>query len=238
MSDESPQSDHGRRHPLTEMMNYITGIFVDMGFEIADGPHIEDEFHNFDALNIPEHHPARDMQDTFFIKGEHGKVLRSHTSNVQIRYMENNQPPLKIVAPGMVYRNEATDATHEVQFYQIEGLVVDKGISVGHLKGALEAFIHAVFGKDVEYRLRPGYFPFVEPGFEVDLRYKGKWLEVLGAGMVHPAVLKNVGIDPEVYSGYAFGVGIDRMVMMKWGIDDIRLLYQGDLRLHNGLKQI
>ena len=238
MSDSHEQSHTGRLHPLTEMMHALSNIFVEMGFEIADGPHMEDEFHNFDALNIPADHPARDMQDTFFIKGKQGHVLRSHTSNVQIRYMEEHQPPIRIVAPGMVYRNEATDATHEVQFHQIEGLVIDKGISVAHLKGALETFIERVYGPGVEYRLRPGYFPFVEPGFEVDLKFNGRWLEVLGAGMVHPRVLEHVGIDPTEYSGFAFGIGIDRMAMMKWGIDDIRLLYQGDLRLHNGLKKL
>lgn len=225
----------GKPHPLHQIMSYVSNIFVEMGFEIADGPHVEDAFHNFDALNIPADHPARDMQDTFFVKRMTDRVLRTHTSNVQIRFMENNQPPLKIIAPGLVYRNETTDATHEVQFHQIEGLVVGENISLGHLKGTLETFIKKLYGDDVEMRLRPGYFPFVEPGVEVDLKFKDKWLEVLGAGMVHPNVLKNVGIDPEKYSGFAFGVGVDRMAMMRWGIPDVRYFYQGDLRLHEGL---
>ncbi|MCD8495018.1 MAG: phenylalanine--tRNA ligase subunit alpha [Candidatus Pacebacteria bacterium] len=232
--DTSPTP--GRRHPLTEMIEFVTSVFVEMGFEVADGPHLEDEFHNFDALNIPPTHPARDMQDTFFVRGMEGHVMRTHTSNVQIRFMENHTPPFKIIAPGMVYRNEATDATHEVQFHQIEGLVVGKNISVAHLKATLETCIAKIYGPDVAFRLRPGYFPFVEPGFEVDLKFNDTWLEVLGAGMVHPHVLRNVGIDPTEYSGFAFGIGIDRMAMMKWGIDDIRLLYQGDMRLHNGLE--
>lgn len=241
----SEKADSSKLHPLNQIIRHLSSIFVDMGFEIADGPHLEDEFHNFDALNIPKDHPARDMQDTFFVKtppqsppyqgGADGGVLRTHTSNVQIRFMENNQPPLKIIAPGMVYRNEATDATHEVQFHQIEGLVVGKNISMAHLKGTLETFIKKLYGDDVEIRLRPGFFPFVEPGVEVDLKFNGKWLEVLGAGMVHPNVLRNVGIDPEEYSGFAFGVGVDRMAMMRWGITDVRYFYQGDMRLHEGL---
>jgi phenylalanyl-tRNA synthetase alpha chain len=227
----------GKLHPITQIIRHVTQTFVDMGFEVSDGPHLEDEFHNFDALNVPKDHPARDMQDTFFIRGKEGHVMRTHTSNVQIRFMENHQPPFKVVAPGMVYRNEATDATHEVQFHQIDGFVVGRGISVAHLKGALEQFIKKLYGEDVEFRLRPGYFPFVEPGFEVDLKFGDTWLEVLGAGMIHPNVLKSVGIDPKEFSGFAFGVGVDRMAMMKWKIDDVRLLYQGDMRLHNGLDQ-
>lgn len=233
MTEKQP----GKLHPLTEIIRHLSAIFVEMGFEIADGPHLEDGWHNFDALNIPKDHPARDMQDTFFMKKMDDFVMRTHTSNVQIRFMENNKPPLKIIAPGLVYRNEATDATHEVQFHQIEGLVVGEGIGLAHLKGTLETFIKKLYGNDVEMRLRPGYFPFVEPGVEVDLKFKGKWLEVLGAGMVHPNVLKNVGIDPEKYSGFAFGVGVDRMAMMKWGIKDVRSFYQGDLRLHNALEE-
>lgn len=230
------KTKQGKLHPITQIIRHVAQTFVDMGFEISDGPHIEDEWHNFDALNVPADHPARDMQDTFFVKGMPGHVLRTHTSSVQIRFMENHKPPFKIVVPGMVYRNEATDATHEVQFHQIEGLVVGKDISVAHLKGTLEQFIKKLYGQDVEFRLRPGYFPFVEPGFEVDLKFGDTWLEVLGAGMVHPNVLKNVGIDPNEYSGFAFGVGIDRMAMMKWKVDDVRLFYQGDLRLHNALE--
>jgi phenylalanyl-tRNA synthetase alpha chain len=246
----------GKLHPITDTIRRLSQIFVEMGFEIADGPEIEDEFHNFDALNIPQNHPARDMQDTFWIKDKHAEkirsvsdmyhdeplVLRTHTSNVQVRFMENfmkagREFPFKIIAPGKVFRNEATDATHEVQFHQIEGLVVGEGVSLAHLKGTLETFIKKLFGDDVEIRLRPGYFPFVEPGVEVDLKYKGKWLEMLGAGMVHPNVLEAVGIDSKKYSGFAFGVGVDRLTSMKYKLDDIRKLYQGDMRLHNGLKK-
>ncbi|MDH5442330.1 MAG: phenylalanine--tRNA ligase subunit alpha [Candidatus Nomurabacteria bacterium] len=244
MNDQS-----GKIHPISDIINQVSEIFVDLGFEIADGPEMEDQWHNFDALNIPANHPARDMQDTFFVKPDsdtapdqrEDKVMRTHTSNVQVRFMEKlrdagQTPPFKIIAPGKVFRNEATDATHEVQFHQIEGLVVGEGVSIGHLKGALEHFLKKMFGNDVEMRLRPGFFPFVEPGVEVDLKFNGKWLELLGAGMVHPNVLENVGIDSKKYSGFAFGVGIDRLAMMKWGINDIRLFYQGDLRLHNNLK--
>jgi phenylalanyl-tRNA synthetase alpha chain len=226
----------GKLHPLSHMIAETCAIFSDMGFEIADGPHIETQWHNFDALNVPKDHPARDMQDTFFIKNQPENVMRTHTSCVQIRYMEkNNKPPIKVVSPGLVFRNEATDNTHEVQFFQIEGLVVDKDITLAHLKATLQTFLKRLLGDDVEIRFRPGYFPFVEPGVEVDLKFQGKWLEVLGAGMVHPNVLHNVGIDPEIYSGFAFGPGIDRLAMMKYDIPDIRLFYQGDLRLHNSL---
>ena len=232
----------GKLHPLTDIIRRVSQIFIDMGFEIADGPLLEDEFHNFDSLNVPKNHPARDMQDTFWIKNKPGYVMRTHTSSVQIRFMEKFMKekrsfPFKIVAPGMVFRNEATDATHEVNFHQIEGLVVGEKISMGHLKGALESFLKKMFGDDVVFRLRPGYFPFVEPGVEVDLKFKGKWLELLGAGMVHPHVFKAVDIDVEKYSGFAFGVGIDRLKMMHYHIPDVRLSYQGDLRLHNSLKK-
>jgi len=234
------KKEKGKIHPLHETIRKISSIFIDMGFEIADGPLIEREWYNFDALNIPKDHPARDMQDTFFVNED--KVLRTHTSNVQIRFMEefvksNRKLPFKIIVPGKVFRQEATDSTHEIQFYQIEGLVVGEKISLAHLKGTLEKFIHKLFKEDVELRLRPGYFPFVEPGVEVDLKFKGKWLEVLGAGMVHPNVLENVGIDSEKYTGFAFGIGVDRIAMMKHDIDDIRLFYQGDLRLHNALNK-
>ena len=230
----------GKLHPLSQTINTINQIFIDMGFEIAAGPHIEDQWHNFDALNVPQDHPARDMQDTFFIKGSRDHVLRTHTSSVQIRFMEQfvkeeKELPLKIIAPGMVFRQEATDRTHETQFYQVEGLVVGEGISLAHLKGTLEAFLQKFYGREIEFRFRPGYFPFVEPGIEIDLKFGDRWLEVLGAGMVHPNVLRNVGIDPEIYSGFAFGVGIDRLTMMKYGIEDIRTMYQGDLRLHDAI---
>lgn len=213
----------GKLHPLSQTMRQIARIFVDMGFEIADGPYIEDQWHNFDALNVPKDHPARDMQDTFFVreKDEHGeaKVLRTHTSAVQIRFMEafikaGKKPPFKIIAPGKVFRNEATDATHEAQFHQIEGLVVGEGVSLAHLKGTLEKFLEEFYRRKIEFRFRPGYFPFVEPGIEIDLKFGDTWMEVLGAGMVHPNVLENVGIDSKKYSGFAFGVGIDRLTMM------------------------
>ncbi len=241
----SKEDKKGHIHPVSRVIDEVTKVFIDLGYEIASGPEIEDEFHNFDALNVPKDHPARDMQDTFWLKDLPEKLLRTHTSNVQIRFMENNTPPIKIVAPGKVYRYEATDRTHEVQFHQMEGLVVDKGITLGHLKHALLSFLRKLYGEDVEIKLRPGYFPFVEPGVEIDMvcmRCKGKgcpscahsgWIEILGAGMVHPNVLKSAGIDPEIYSGFAFGTGIDRIAMLKYGIDDVRLLYSGDLRLVN-----
>lgn len=232
----------GKLHPLTQTILTISQIFVDMGFEIADGPYVEDEWHNFDALNVPKDHPARDMQDTFFVRSQERKVLRTHTSSVQIRFMEKflkdgKQLPFKIIAPGKVFRQEATDKTHEAQFHQVEGLVVGEGISLAHLKGTLEKFLKEFYGRPIEFRFRPGYFPFVEPGIEIDLKFGDKWMEVLGAGMVHPNVLENVGIDSKKYSGFAFGVGIDRLTMMKYEIDDIRYFYQGDIKLHDALQE-
>ncbi len=236
----------GKLHPLSQTIRHITDIFVGMGFEVADGPYVEDQWHNFDALNVPQDHPARDMQDTFFVR-EHDKegrpkVLRTHTSSVQIRFMEKfvkegKTPPFKIIVPGKVFRNEATDATHEAQFHQVEGLVVGEGVSLAHLKGTLERFLKEFYGRPIEFRFRPGYFPFVEPGIEIDLKFGDTWMEVLGAGMVHPNVLKNVGIDPEKYSGFAFGVGIDRLTMMKYNIKDVRYFYQGDVRLHDAIRE-
>ena len=209
-----------------------------MGFEVAQGPELEYEYYNFDALNIPADHPSRDMQDTFWIKSESSAVsdklvLRTHTSSVQIRYMETHKPPIRIIVPGKVFRNEATDATHEAQFYQIEALYVDKNVSLAHLKGVLEAMFKRIFGNDVEIRFRPSFFSFVEPALEVDMRWKGKWLEMGGSGLVHPNVLKAVNIDPNEWQGFAFGFGLDRIAMLKFGIDDIRFLYNGDLRLIN-----
>jgi phenylalanyl-tRNA synthetase alpha chain len=216
-----------------------------MGFAIADGPLLEDEWHNFDALNVPQDHPARDMQDTFFIQGEPGKVLRTHTSSVQIRYMEERVqngilPRYRIIAPGKVFRNEATDMTHEAEFFQIEALAVGEDISMAHLKGTLARFFRELFGgAAVEIRFRPSFFPFTEPSVEVDMRLIGehvpeklreRWIEMGGAGMVHPNVLSNCGIDPTKYRGFAFGFGLDRLAMLKWGIDDIRLMHAGDLR--------
>jgi len=234
----------GKLHPLSQTIREVSDIFMKMGFEIAEGPQREDQWHNFDALNVPKDHPARDMQDTFFLaeKDEEGrpKVLRTHTSSVQIRFMEQfvregRAFPFKIIAPGKVFRQEATDRTHEAQFHQLEGLVVGEGISLAHLKGTLEEFLRAFYGRPIEFRFRPGYFPFVEPGIEIDLKFGDAWMEVLGAGMVHPNVLRNVGIDPERYTGFAFGLGIDRLTMMKYGISDIRHFYHGDARLHDHL---
>lgn len=238
-------SHKGHLHPLTQITRHIAAILIDMGFSIESGPEIETEYYNFDALNVPKDHPARDMQDTFWIKGVKETVLRTHTSPVQVHHMENNTPPFKIAVPGKVYRYEATDATHETQFFQIEGLAIGKDITLAHLKGTLETLLKKLYGDDMVVHFRPGYFPFVEPGVEIDVRCfkcsgngcpackQSGWLEVLGAGMVHPNVLSNAGIDPRVWQGYAFGVGVDRLAMLKLGIDDIRLLYSGDLRVVN-----
>lgn len=236
----------GHGHPISKMIEEINSIFAGMGFSIAFGPEIETEQYNFDALNIPKWHPARDMWDTFWLKPENTrKLLRTHTSPVQIRYMETHTPPLAIIAPGKVYRHEATDATHEAQFYQLEGLMIGKDISLATLKGVLEKFFSQFFAKEIKIRLRPSYFPFTEPSVEVDMtciRCGGKgcstckgsgFIEIMGAGMVHPKVLENVGIHPRHFQGFAFGAGIDRLAMMKYGIDDVRLLYTGDLRLVN-----
>lgn len=231
----------GALHPISRVQKEVEDIFISMGFEVADGPELETEWHNFDALNIPATHPARDMQDTFWIKKDGGNahenlVLRTQTSNVQIRKMTQNGAPVRIIAPGRVFRSEAVDASHDAMFYQVEGLVVDENISLAHLKGTMEAFLTQLFETKATVRLRPGYFPFVEPGLEVDFsctlcdgkgcktcKYTG-WIEFMGAGMVHPEVLKNCHIDPEKYAGFAFGFGLTRLVMMKYGIDDIRLL--------------
>lgn len=234
----------GFYHPITIAIRDLEKIFREMGFTVAGGPEIENEWYNFDALNIPKDHPARDLWDTFWIDKEAGKLLRTHTSPVQIRYMEENETPIAIIVPGKTYRYEATDATHEAQFYQIEGLLVGKDINMGHLKGVLSKFLGGFFGTDAEVRLRPSYFPFVEPGVEVDMtcfncggsqscsvcRGTG-WIELMGAGMVHPKVLSNVGIDPRDFSGFAFGAGIERLVMLKHGVEDMRVFHTGDLRV-------
>lgn len=227
----------GTEHPLSIVINQAVQIFTELGFEVSTGPELEDEWHNFDALNFPKDHPARDMQDTFFIKDKPGYVLRTHTSNTQIHFMEKfvkdgRTPPFAIVVPGKVFRNEATDAGHEMQFYQLEGLMIGEDVSVAHMKGVLLEFFKRFLGEDAEIRLRPSFFPFVEPGFEVDVKHNGKWMELLGAGMVHPNVLKNCGIDSSKYQGFAFGFGLDRVAMIKLGIPDVRLFYQGDLRLN------
>ncbi|MFM2381763.1 MAG: phenylalanyl-tRNA synthetase subunit alpha, phenylalanyl-tRNA synthetase alpha chain [Candidatus Parcubacteria bacterium] len=235
----------GHQHPISKIIRDIHGIFSELGFVFAEGPEMESTEFNFDLLNVPKDHPSRDMQDTFYVEGKTDMVMRTHTSPVQVRYMqkcvaEGAEFPLRVIVPGKVFRNEATDATHEAQFYQLEGLMVDKGISVGHLKGTLEYFFEKLFGGKVEVRLRPSFFPFVEPGLEVDMRLTGedapaklkdKWIEIMGAGMIHPNVLRGAGIDPEVYQGFAFGMGIDRLAVMKYGVDDIRFFYNGDMRL-------
>ena len=233
----------GHLHPITQFTREVVGIFAEMGFIVADGPELEKEFYNFDALNIPADHPSRDMQDTFWIKTnnkdkidpKNRPVMRTQTSAVQVRFLEKYKDslPCAIVVPGKVFRNEATDATHEAQFSQLEALYVDKDVSLGHLKGVIEHFLKKLYGDDVEIRFRPSFFPFVEPGVEVDMKFNGKWLEMGGAGMVHPNVLKTVGFDPLKWKGFAFGFGIDRLVMMRHNITDIRLLYSGDLRFIN-----
>lgn len=233
----------GHQHPLTQMISEINAIFAEIGFVFAEGPEAETEHYNFDMLNVPSDHPSRDMQDTFWFKSKdvsEPTVLRTHTSPVQARYMETHQPPIRMIVPGKVFRNEATDATHEAQFYQLEGLYVDAGVHLGHLKGTLEYFFSRFFSGKTEVRFRPSFFPFVEPGVEVDMRLlegesklAGRWIEVMGAGMVHPNVLKNAGIDPEKYSGFAFGMGVDRLGVMKYGVEDVRDYYTGDLRFVN-----
>jgi phenylalanyl-tRNA synthetase alpha chain len=247
MSLQSSQSNigqtQGHKHPLTQMIAEINGIFAEIGFVFAEGPEVESEYYNFDRLNVPKDHPSRDMQDTFWLKDKdviEPTVLRTHTSPVQARYMDSHEPPIRVIVPGKVFRNEATDATHEAQFFQLEGLYVDKGVHLGHLKGTLQYFFEKFFGAETEVRFRPSFFPFVEPGVEVDMKLikgesqlAGKWIEIMGAGMVHRNVLKGANIDPEIYSGFAFGMGIDRLAVMKYGIDDIRNLYTGDLRFVN-----
>ena len=233
----------GHKHPLSIVLDEVKDIFFGMGFDIASGPEVEWDYYNFEALNIPKDHPARDTQDTFYIT--ENMLLRTQTSPVQIRVMENQAPPIRVIAPGRVYRSDAVDATHSPIFHQIEGLVVDKGITMGNLKGCLETFAKALYGEDTRIRLRPHHFPFTEPSCEIDVSCfncggkgcpmcKGEgWIEILGGGMVHPKVLKNGGIDPEIYSGFAFGLGLERLVMFRFNIDDMRLLYENDTRFLN-----
>ena len=220
----------GTIHPVTKTLKEIKDIFKSIGFMVAYGPEIDDDYHNFTALNFPQHHPARDMQDTFFI--QENVVLRTHTSNVQIHLMENTNPPLRYIVPGRVYRNEAISFKSYCLFHQVEGLVVDKYISFADLKGTLEYFVKRIFGNDVRMRFRPSFFPFTEPSAEVDIwdDKRQQWLEILGCGMVDPAVFENVGYDPNIWHGYAFGLGIERIAMLKYGITDIRLFFQGDKR--------
>ena len=216
----------GSKHPVSITINNITSILAKYGFASVSGVEVEDEFHNFEALNIPETHPARDMHDTFYVSDD--KLLRTHTSSVQIRSMLSHKAPLKIMTPGKVYRCDS-DPTHSPMFHQIEGLYIDKDVNFCHLKGVLISFITEFFGKDMEIRFRPSYFPFTEPSAELDIRFKGKWLEVLGCGMVHPNVLSNVKIDIKKYSGFAFGLGIERLAMLKYDIVDLRMFYENDI---------
>ena len=224
----SRHRDVGTLHPVTRTVERLTELFGSMGFEVVSGPEIEDDYHNFDALNLPPHHPARDSHDTFMFPN--GLLLRSQTSSVQIRTMEKKAPPLRIVSPGRVYRNDY-DMTHTPMFHQIEGLYVDRNVSFADLKGVLYEFLLKFFEEELEVRFRPSYFPFTEPSAEVDVRRKGgKWLEVLGCGMVHPNVLRNVGIDPEEFTGFAFGMGIERLTMLRYGVNDLRAFFENDLR--------
>lgn len=238
----SPWRGVGALHPLTLTLNEIERVFSAMGYEIAEGPDSETEYHNFDALNIAVNHPARDMHDTFYLEG--GSILRTHTSPVQIRYMQTHKPPVAIIAPGRVYRVDDVDATHSPVFHQVEGLLVDRGVSMSHLKGTLNEFIHAMFGKNLATRFRPSYFPFTEPSAEVDVQCfvcggagrecrvckESGWIEVLGSGMVHPQVLENVGYDSREYTGFAFGLGLERFTMLRYGITTMRPLFENDIR--------
>ena len=220
----------GSSHILEQTFTDIKKIFGEIGFSVAYGPEIDDDYHNFTALNVPEHHPARDMQDTFFVDKD--IVLRTHTSNVQIHLMEEKDPPLRFIVPGRVYRNESISYKSYCLFHQVEGLFVEKNVSFGQLKGTLEYFVKKMFGSDRKMRWRPSYFPFTEPSAEVDIwdEQRNQWMEILGCGMVDPEVFKSVGYDPKVWRGYAFGMGVERIAMLKHGIDDIRLFYNGDIR--------
>ena len=220
----------GSLHPLRIVRNNIIKIFRDIGFSIEDGPEIEEDWYNFTALNFPENHPAREMQDTFFISKDPDVVLRTHTSNVQIRLMEKQKPPMRVIIPGRVYRNETVSAKSHCFFHQVEGLYIDKNVSFKDLKDTLYYFAKEMFGSDTKVRFRPSYFPFTEPSAEMDISWKNGWLEILGSGLVDPNVLKNCGIDPEEYSGFAFGMGIERIAMLKYGIDDLRLFSENDKR--------
>ena len=220
----------GSLHPLRIVRNNIIKIFRDIGFSIEDGPEIEEDWYNFTALNFPENHPAREMQDTFFISKDPDVVLRTHTSNVQIRLMEKQEPPMRVVIPGRVYRNETVSAKSHCFFHQVEGLYVDKNVSFKDLKDTLYYFAKEMFGSDTKVRFRPSYFPFTEPSAEMDISWKDGWLEILGSGLVDPNVLENCGIDSKEYSGFAFGMGIERIAMLKYGIDDLRLFSENDKR--------
>jgi phenylalanyl-tRNA synthetase alpha chain len=236
----APGPRRGHLHPITQIQRELEDLFVSLGFTVLDGPEVETEYYNFDALNIPQEHPARDMQDTFWLDG--GNLLRTHTSPVQVRGMERLGPPLRMIAPGRVFRNESVDASHEHTFYQLEGMMVDRDVSVAHLLYFMKTLLTAIFKREVTVRLRPGYFPFVEPGFELDIQClicggpgcpvckQSGWVELLPCGLVNPKVLRMSGIDPEEWNGFAFGLGLTRLVMMRYAIDDIRQLQGGDLR--------
>ncbi len=240
-----PLHKSGHEHPLTTTQKQLEDIARGMGFMILDGPELEGDFYNFEGLNIPENHPARDTQDTFYIKGHEDWVMRTHTSPVQVRAMHKYGAPLRAIVPGRCFRNEATDASHEHTFHQLEGLMIDKNISIAHVVAVMKEFLKGVFGKDVKVRLRPGYFPFVEPGFELDMEClicgakgcsvckKTGWVEVLPCGLVHPNVIKSGGLDPKKWTGFAFGMGLTRIAMMRYEIDDIRLMMSGDVRFLN-----
>jgi len=225
----------GSLHPVTRTLERIEGFFANAGYQVAEGPEIEDDFHNFEALNIPSHHPARAMHDTFYFDA--GTLLRTHTSPVQVRTMESQEPPIRIICPGRVYRCDY-DQTHSPMFHQVEGLLVDKGISFADLKGTIQEFLSVFFERDLVIRLRPSYFPFTEPSAEIDIEWvietpegtKRRWLEVGGCGMVHPEVFKHVNIDPEEYTGFAFGMGVERLAMLRYGVNDLRLFFENDLR--------
>ncbi len=226
------RAERGGLHPVSRTLERITGIFARLGYELADGPEIEDDWHNFEALNFPPHHPARAMHDTFYF-GD-GRLLRTHTSGVQVRYMGEHTPPLRMIAAGKVYRSDS-DQTHSPMFHQVEGLLVDEHSTFADLKGTLSEFVRAFFERDFEMRFRPSYFPFVEPGAEVDIAWQQpdgstRWLEVLGCGMVHPNVLRAVGIDPERYTGFAFGLGVERFAMLRYGVNDLRAFFENDVR--------
>jgi phenylalanyl-tRNA synthetase alpha chain len=235
-----PPPQPGAIHPISQIQAEIEDLFLSLGFAVLDGPEVETEWHNFDALNIPPDHPARDMQDTFWLTD--GRLLRTHTSPVQVRGMERLKPPLRMIAPGRVFRNESTDPSHEHTFYQLEGMMVDREVSIAHMLYFMKTLLKGIFERDVEVRLRPGFFPFVEPGFELDIRClicggpgcpvckQSGWVELLPCGLVNPNVLRFGGLDPEEWNGFAFGLGLTRLVMMRYGIDDIRYLQSGDLR--------
>ncbi len=217
----------GGLHPITQTLDRIESLFAQMGFEVAEGPEVEDDFHNFEALNIPEHHPARAMHDTFYFDAN--TLLRTHTSSVQIRFMKEHKPPVRFIAPGRVYRHDS-DMTHTPMFHQVEGLMIDEDVNFSQLKGLIIDFLEHFFEKKLEVRFRPSYFPFTEPSAEVDIMGENGWLEVLGCGMVHPNVLANVGVDSEKYTGLAFGMGVERLAMLRHGIDDLRIFFENDLR--------